>query len=130
MKQNQTADHSKDFKISTPGPRSLWSRFLIKTKTGVLPAHMIAVHLSYRQGQKCSVSFLLPGRWMLMNSRLLKSKFFLSCKKIFSQGLLDRYKRFRQESKPIDCVCLRIKWRKDKTQGESLTTPCSKISIN
>ena len=130
MKQNQTADHSKDFKKSTPGPRSLWSRFLIKTKNGVLQAHMIPVHLSYRQGQKCSVSFLLPGRWILMNSRLLKSKFFLSCNKIFSQSLLDRYKRFRQESKPIDCVCLRIKWRKDKTQGESLTTPCSKISIH
>ena len=130
MKQNQTADHSKDFKKSTPGPRSLWESFPIKTKNGVLPANMIKDHLSYRQGQKCSVSFLLPGRWILMNSRLLKSKFFLSCNKIFSQSLLDRYKRFRQESKPIDCVCLRIKWRKDKTQGESLTTPCSKISIH
>ncbi len=32
--------------------------------------------------------------------------------KILLQGLLDRYKRFRDESKPIDCVC----WMDDKKE--------------
>ncbi|MBY0462096.1 MAG: hypothetical protein K2Q34_02825 [Alphaproteobacteria bacterium] len=88
----------------------------------VLPASMIQSQRPLRQGQKSSASFLLPFCWIIRNSRFLKSKFMLSGNESLLQGLLDRYKRFRKESKPIDCVC----WMDDKKEERLHTQNVSK----